>query len=83
MTGQGSIVYSEIVVIGWMILTICSFGLTIAMLGMTFTTVAFIAKNITKIDVLKGTFQFRNKNNQKPNPYDLGIVSNFSSVFEG
>lgn len=83
MTSQGSITYSELVVIGWMVLTISAFGLSLAMLGMTFTTLAFIAKNITKIEVLKGTFQFSNKNRQKPNPFDLGVLSNFASVFEG
>lgn len=49
MTSSGAITYSEGATIGWMILTICSFGLALAMLGMTFTTLAFIGKNITKI----------------------------------
>jgi hypothetical protein len=32
---------------------------------------------------MKGTFKFISKNNEKPNPYDLGVVANFSTVLEG
>ena len=32
---------------------------------------------------MKGTFKFISKNNEKPNPYDLGVVANFSTVLVG
>lgn len=64
-------------------LTVCSFCLTIAMLGLFVMTIGYIAKNVTKIDLLKGTFQFRSGKLNNPNPFDLGALSNFATVFEG
>ena len=32
---------------------------------------------------MKGKFAFRDRLNIKPNPYDLGVISNYSTIFEG
>ena len=75
--------YNTITVIFWMILTIIAFGLAIAMLGLGFTSLAYVGKNITKIDLMKGTFRFNDKRGFLHNPYDLGWITNFATVFEG
>lgn len=46
-------------------------------------SIAYIARNVTKIDLMKGTFQFSKAKFSNPNPYDLGTITNFSTVFEG
>jgi len=51
------------------------------MLGLVFMSLASTAKNITKIDLLKGTFRLNDVKNMCPNPYDLGLISNFTSLF--
>lgn len=58
MIDKGSITYTEIVIVAWMMLTVVSFALALAMLGLAVLTLAYLAKNITKIDVLKGAFKF-------------------------
>ena len=64
-----------------MLLTVVSIGLTLAMLGLSFTCIAYTAKNITKIDEIKGKFKFKDRNKEFPNPFNLGLISNFASVF--
>ena len=82
LVSAGSNPYNSVVVVAWMLLTVAAIGLTLAMLGLTFTCLAFTARNITKIDVMKGKFSLK-YNEEKPNPFDLGILSNFATVFEG
>lgn len=62
-------------------LTVCSFCLMAAMLGLFFMSIAYIARNVTKIDLMKGTFQFTRGKLANPNPYDLGTTTNFATVF--
>ena len=64
-------------------LTVISVSLLLAMLGLFGVSIAYVSKNITKIDLLKGTFKFSDPQNLAPNPYDLGALSNFANVFEG
>ena len=81
LVSVGANPYSSVVVVAWMLLTVVAIGLAAAMLGLMLTTLAFTAKNITKIDTIKGKFSFKNKDNERPNPFDLGILSNFCTVF--
>lgn len=62
-------------------LTVISVGLFLAMLGLFGVSMAYVSKNITKIDLLKGTFKFNDPQNLSPNPYNLGLISNFANVF--
>lgn len=64
-----------------MVLTLISFGLSCAMLGLCSISLIYTANNVTKIDLLKGTFRLKDPQNLRPNPYDLGTISNFSDVF--
>lgn len=64
-------------------LTLASFVLFMAMLGLCFTNIALTSKNITHIDALKGNFRFSDPHRLFPNPFDLGAFSNFASLFEG
>lgn len=66
-----------------MVLTLISFGLSSAMLGLCVISLVYTSRNVTKIDLLKGTFRLKDTQNPCPNPYDLGTVSNFADVFEG
>lgn len=66
-----------------MLLTVASIGLTLAMLGLAITCISYAAKNMTKIDEIKGKFKLRDRKKEYPNPYDLGIISNFATIFEG
>jgi len=65
----------------WMILVVAAFILTMSMLGLFLTNLAFTAKNMTHIDALKGTFTFRDTKGLFPNPFDLGIITNYSMLF--
>jgi uncharacterized membrane protein len=59
-----------------------AFGLTLAMLGLAFTCLFYAARNVTKIDLLKGTFTLKKKlQHDKPNPFDLGVLTNYSQIF--
>lgn len=80
---KGANPYSQIVVVAWMILTIIAFGLALAMLGLAFSSLVYVAKNITKIDLMKGTFRMNDPKRLHPNPFDLGKITNFATVFEG
>jgi hypothetical protein len=66
-----------------MVLALISFGLSSAMLGLCAVSLVYTSRNVTKIDLLKGTFKLKDTQNLSPNPYDLGVVSNFGDVFEG
>jgi len=66
-----------------MALTLISFGLSSAMLGLCVISLLYTGRNVTKIDLLKGTFKMNDTQNLCPNPYDLGTVGNFGNVFEG
>jgi hypothetical protein len=67
----------------WILLTMAAFGLSMAMLGLFLTSLAYTSRNITKIDILKGTFKLSDPQNTMPNPFDLGVISNFANIFEG
>jgi hypothetical protein len=45
----------------WMFLTAASFVLTLSMLGLTISNLIMLTKNITRIDLMKGTFKFNDK----------------------
>lgn len=53
------------------------------MLGLTFSNLAALTKNITRIDLMKGTFKYTDKEGTHPNPFDLGLFTNYANVFEG
>lgn len=80
---QGLFPLGEGTIICWAALTLISFGLAFSMLGLTIMSLFYTAKNVTKIDLLKGTFRTSDPHNLHPNPYHLGVISNFASIFEG
>ena len=67
----------------WMFLTASSFILVLSMLGLFLSNLYSIAKNITRIDLMKGTFKFNDKEGVHPNPFHLWAITNFANVFEG
>lgn len=67
----------------WMLLTLSSFVFMLIGFGLTLSGVQFFWKNITYIDLLKGTFVFNDKQGLYPNPYDLGPLTNYSTLMEG
>lgn len=67
----------------WMLLTVVAFILFLIMLGLTLSTVQFFWKNLTYIELLKGIFNLNDKEGLNPNPFDLGFLSNFATIFEG
>ena len=52
---------SEGEISAWMFLTAASFVLTLSMLGLNISNLVMLAKNITRIDLMKGTFKFNDK----------------------
>ncbi len=67
----------------WMLLTLSSFVFMLIGFGLTLSGVQFFWKNITYIDLLKGTFVFNDKQGLYPNPYDLGPLTNYNTLMEG
>jgi hypothetical protein len=67
----------------WMFLTAAAFVLTLSMLGLTISNLVTLMKNITRIDMMKGTFKFSDKEGFYPNPFNLGTLTNYSNIFEG
>ena len=59
-------------------LTVISIGLTAAMLGLALTCIGYAARNMTKIDEIKRKFKFNDRYREYPNPFDLGITTNYS-----
>jgi len=73
----------ESAVAAWLVLMLTAFGLSLAMLGLAWTCILYTARNVTKLDLMKGTFTIKKKlSHEKPNPFDLGMLTNFSLVFE-
>lgn len=65
-----------------MFLTATAFILCFCMVGLAVSNLISLAKNITHIDLLKGTFVMWDKQGLNPNPYDLGTLTNLSNFFE-
>jgi hypothetical protein len=82
MIDQQSNKFTEDQTTAWVLLTICSFILTLSMLGLTISNLLMALKNITRMDLLKGTFRFNDTEGDHPNPFDLGRLSNFNSIFQ-
>ena len=61
MMSTGVNTLSEGEISSWMFLTAAAFMLTLSMLGLAITNLITLTKNITKIDLMKGTFKFTDK----------------------
>ena len=66
-----------------MLLFIMSFLLSFSMNGLFVSNVMLVYKNITQLDMLKGLLRFQDKHGTHPNPFDLGCLTNFNTVFFG
>jgi hypothetical protein len=66
-----------------MILTGISFLLALSMLGLAISNIYMAGVNMTRMDLLKGSFKFNDRHGTHPNPYNLGFFANIASVFEG
>lgn len=73
--------FSESAVTVWMILTVISFLLALSMIGLGVSNLIMAAKNLTRMDLLKGSFRFIDKDGTSPNPFDLGVITNLSTLF--
>lgn len=80
-TGVNTLTEGEIST--WMFLTASAFILTLSMLGLTISNLVTLTKNITRIDMMKGTFRFSDKEGFYPNPFNLGAITNYANIFEG
>jgi hypothetical protein len=80
-SGANDMTENEISV--WMLLTLSSFLLLLFQFGLALSGIQFFWKNITYIELLKGTFQFNDKHGLHPNPFDLGPITNYATIFEG
>jgi hypothetical protein len=67
----------------WMLLTLNAFIFVLFFAGLTLNAVLFFWKNVTYVELLKGIFMFNDKTGLNPNPYDLGLLTNFSNFFSG
>lgn len=74
---------SEGLMFFWIFLFAASFLLSFSMNGLAISNLLLVSKNITQLDMLKGQFRYNDKHKNFPNPYDLGVLSNFNSVFNG
>lgn len=66
-----------------MLFTFLSFFFILFLMGLTLSTLKFVSNNVTYIDMLKGVFTINDKEGLHPNPYDLEVITNFATVFEG
>jgi hypothetical protein len=53
------------------------------MVSLALGNIVTLGKNITQIDMLKGTFKMTDKDGTHPNPYNLGFLTNLANHFEG
>lgn len=67
----------------WVFLTATSFILAMCMISLALGNIVTLGKNITQIDMLKGTFKMTDKDGTHPNPYNLGFLTNLANHFEG
>lgn len=65
----------------WMVLTVVIFVCAVSMLGLCISNLIMLSRSLTRIDLLKGTFLFRDYEGTSPNPYDLGLLANFYNLF--
>lgn len=81
MVESGVNSFTENEVSAWMLLTLSSFVIGLCAVGLTLTNFTFLQQNVTRIDLLKGTFKLNDKSGLSPNPFDLGLTTNFATVF--
>ena len=78
-TGQNLMSDNEVSL--WMLLTLVSFVLSLVELSLTASGIQLLWKNIAYIDVIKGVFHLNDKHGLHPNPFDLGVFTNFNTLF--
>ena len=66
-----------------MFLILMSFLLSFNMNGLFYSNLVLSTKNFTQMDIIKGSFKFMDAKGVYPNPFNLGLLSNFNSIFEG
>ena len=67
----------------WITIAVTVSIMTFGLLSLFFGNMYTLTKNITKIDLLKGNFALQDKLGMFPNPFDLGCITNFATVFSG
>lgn len=66
----------------WLFLTFFSFFLALSMCGLALSNIYIAMKNITQLEMLKGTLRLNDKYGTHPNPYDLGPFTNLNTLFQ-
>ena len=56
---------------------------TLFQLGLTLNALLFQSRNVTYVELMKGTFKYTDSDGVCPNPYDLGFLTNFATIYEG
>lgn len=67
----------------FILLTLISFLLSFNMNGLFISTLILALKNFTQMDIIKGSFKFIDSQGTYPNPFNLGLFSNYNSIFNG
>ena len=67
----------------FMFLILMSFLLSFNMNGLFISNLILACKNFTQLDIIKGSFKFIDSKGIYPNPYNLGVFSNYNSIFDG
>lgn len=65
----------------WMLYFLLDSLLTLSLTGLTINHLLLAAKNVTTLDILKGTYRFRH-DPKKPNVFDLGWATNLAMFFD-
>jgi len=66
---------------GWAIMTMGSFVVGMCAIILVYSNCLMLGHNITRIDLMKGIFKFNDKSGMSPNPYNLGIITNYAYFF--
>ena len=64
-------------------LTLISFLLSFNMNALFISNLILATKNFTQMDIIKGSFKFMDSKGTYPNPFNLGLYSNYNSIFSG
>lgn len=64
-------------------MAITAFFISIGLIGgLLVTNMIMIGRNVTRMDLMKGTFRFNDAEGTKPNPFNLTFIANYVALFK-
>jgi hypothetical protein len=81
LSSHDNIEHSTFFYVLWIFFSLLTILLAISLTGLSINHIFMAMKNITTLDVMKGTYRFR-ADPKKPNVFDFGTFTNLAMFFD-